>query len=134
MLVASPPAPTSPPAPPVADCVKLSEPVVEPPTAFDSVTETPFTLAGRPNELSAFPPVADPKTTTGPPEDCPKTAGPAPPFDNKAAPPAEVGLNIRLSRLAQKPAIRAAWSVGGDKATPALGWGSSNRTTSCLTK
>jgi hypothetical protein len=43
----------------VADCVKVNDPVVEPPTAFDSVTETPLRLPNS-NWSSAFPPVADP--------------------------------------------------------------------------
>jgi hypothetical protein len=81
-LVASPPALLSPLTPPVAACVKLREPVVAPPSAFESVTEPPL-----PPSSSAFPPVADPWTTTGPPEDWPKTAGPAPPFDSWAEPP-----------------------------------------------
>jgi hypothetical protein len=62
-----------------SDCASAPPPVVEPPTAFDSVTEGP---APPPNCVSEFPPVADPWTTTGPPEDWPKTAGPAPPFDS----------------------------------------------------
>jgi len=38
-LVASPPGALPPALPPVADCVKLSEPVVAPPPALESVTE-----------------------------------------------------------------------------------------------
>jgi hypothetical protein len=78
----------------VADCVKLSEPVVAPPTALESVTE-----AALPNSGSAFPAVADPWTTTGPLEDWPKTAGPDPPFDSWAEPPSPP-LNVLLPPIA----------------------------------
>ena len=78
----------------MADCVKLSEPAVAPPTTLETVTE-----AALPNSGSAFPAVADPWTTTEPLEDWPKTAGPDPPFDSWAEPPSPP-LNVLLPPIA----------------------------------
>jgi hypothetical protein len=85
VLVAEPPVR---PLPPVAVCVRLSVPVVAPPIA----SFTPpllIRLTDPPLPKGALPPIAVPDTVTVPPvTELPKTAGPRPPLDRVAEPPA----------------------------------------------
>jgi hypothetical protein len=115
----------TPPWPPIAVWVRLSVPLVAPPTASFTLpllirlTDAPLPLKFPPPPL---PPIAVPDTVTVPPvAELPNTAGPRPPLERAAEPPEpEIPLAAALPPLpplamaetvAFWPAIPVAWAL-----------------------